>query len=212
MLRQKRVTCRNLPETMQLVERRAVAVGAALLASATTSWPALSLSPPPPPLFSLNLPPNYIKLSSTQRDSVLLMAGDFSKLIGSDGAASTISVERLPLRLPASLADAAETLKRRRDAQAGVCASTVLEATVTSLESGALSFEFLTPLVCPGDSSSLTRHTLATALPLPDDATLVCWAGARTTDWDDGEGARLKAAASSLLLLPKDEGNSETRE
>lgn len=70
-------------------------------------------------------------------------------------------------------------------------------------------FEFLTPLIGNAAhpetlSADFVRHTIVRATPLPAaDGTapstmVVMWAGARATDWNDGVGAELVAAARSF--------------
>ena len=182
-----------------LVERR-FCLGAAV---ALLSAPSLRKASAAPPPFTLSLPSNFVKLSSPQDKRTLLVAGDFSKLIGSEGAATTISVQLLESRLPAGVSEAAEALARQRDSVAGICPSRILPSTLMQDGDGGLSFEFLTPLVCSGvdvDRPDLTRHTIARALPIDDGATLVLWAGARAAEWDDGVGTELKKCARTLAL------------
>ena len=98
---------------------------ASLLAAAaalnTQSRGALLAAGPPP--FRLTLPPDFVKLGSTNGQDVLLMAGDFRGMIANTGAATTISVQRLSFSLPegSSMAEAAaEQLASLRDSQTGL--------------------------------------------------------------------------------------------
>ena len=182
-----------------------------LSTAALTALPRSPLAAAPPP-FSLTLPPDFVKISATSGQGVLLMAGDFRGMIAGTGAATTISVQRLEkFTLPppaadngAALNEAASTLARLRDAQSAAVGQSELIATSVASDGSMLSFEFVTPLVANGyageDSPSLKRHTLARALESKDGSGggLVLWAGAREADWQAGAGDSLRAAAATF--------------
>ena len=185
-------------------DRRFCLGAVALLTSAPAPRSAIAAAPPP---FTLQLPSTFVRLSSPQDKKTLLVAGDFSRLIGTEGAATTISVQLLDSRLPSTISEAAAELTRQRDSVAGICTSRILPSTLLQDGDGGLTYEFLTPLVCSGldpERSTLTRHTVARALPIDGGATLVLWAGARAADWDDGVGTELKNCASTLALTTRE--------
>ena len=196
-----------------------------MLAASSSSTAAIAASPLSSPVaFALQLPPSFVKLSNTQSPDILLFAGDFRNMIASTGAATTITVQRLPVRpglLPVTSDEEASSAARKlaavRDSQSGLsCDSEVLGSTVKlDAASGELSFEFLTPLTCGGGggastseaSAELVRHTLVRAALLPSgdgdaagDRLLVLWAGARAADWDAGVGAELEAAGRTFAV------------
>ena len=196
-----------------LVARRSVASLLAAALSTRDSGPLLGAEPPPS--FQLTLPPNFVKIGSTNGKEVLLMAGDFRGMIASTGAATTISVQRvtstaatLPIDGLVEPEAAAKQLVRLRDLQSGLpagCVSQVIPSSV-SFDGSILGVEFLTPLVSNNveDSYSveeLKRHSLARAVSSKEgDALLVMWAGAKVKDWDEGAGEALRAAASTFGL------------
>ena len=187
----------------------------ASLVIAAAASPRGSLAAPPPAPFSIDLPPSFVKLSSVASPDVLLVAGDFRNLIGATGAATTIAVQRVTLRpgllpvQPDEAPAAAAALASFRDSQAGNgYVSWPLASTIQWDAHAGLTFEFLTPLIGNAahpetPSSDFVRHTIVRATPLPAaDGTapstmVVLWAGARATDWNDGVGAELIAAARS---------------
>ena len=188
----------------------------ASLVIAAAASPRGSLAAPPPAPFSIDLPPSFVKLSSVASPDVLLVAGDFRNLIGATGAATTISVQRVTLRpgllpvQPDEASAAAAALASFRDSQAGNgYVSWPLASTIQWDAHAGLTFEFLTPLIGNAAnpetlSADFVRHTIvrATSLPAADgtapSAMVVMWAGARATDWNDGVGAELVAAARSF--------------
>ena len=188
----------------------------ATLICAAAASPRDSLAASPPAPFTIELPPSFVKLSSVASPDVLLVAGDFRNLIGATGAATTISVQRVTLRpgllpvQPDEASAAAAALASFRDSQAGNgYVSWPLASTIQWDAHAGLIFEFLTPLIGNAAhpetlSADFVRHTIVRATPLPAaDGTapstmVVMWAGARATDWNDGVGAELVAAARSF--------------
>ena len=214
-----------LPERSS--RREALTIAAAVATSALLAPPrALAAAKPP---FRLTLPPDFVKIGSTNGQDVLLMAGDFRGMIAGTGSATTIAVQRVAMaerqmapRGEEAVAEMAARLTRLRDTQAAPsgCVSELVPSSL-AFDGTTLTFEFFTPLVCAGTSLAETpadfkRHTLARAVADQDGGgLLVLWAGARASDWDAGAGEALRAAAATFgplqglaAALPSDSGPS----
>ena len=167
-----------------------------LLATTMPVPPAIAA----PPL-GLVLPAGFVQLQSRSSDGgMILAAGDFTR------TATTISVQKVP---STSLDPAA--LGRLRDAQTGLpdnAVSEVLPGTVVELQPTGIEFEMVTPLTGGNASerpATLVRHTIVRAFDasVPTSGggggpALVLWAGALESDWQTGDGERLRAAARSF--------------
>lgn len=185
---------------MNMLHRRALlALPALLISSPPLALHAATAVPP----FELRVPPEFLSLPPRDA-STLLVAGNFA-------TATTLSVQRVEaatLRkfvggdITADSLAAAFAAYRDREAAPSGAKSTVLPGSVqVDASSGKVSFEMLLALASQPSNPDLSRRTAVVAIP---DGTsgcwFVCWAGAKVSSWNAGDGVLLQQAAQTFAL------------
>mmetsp|Transcript_30829 Transcript_30829/g.51004 ORF Transcript_30829/g.51004 Transcript_30829/m.51004 type:complete len:269 (+) Transcript_30829:206-1012(+) len=189
--------------------------------------PCAKYEVPHSPEFILDVPPQFVQLPRSGRaaSNYLLVSGDFRT--GSTLTVESLDLQRLlpggfASELPAGSSDAdalISALLRHRDSQSGVDIPSKLLPSFDSLEGPGFSeatltpcdFLFSTPLVFPAKPADpeFERITIARALLLVPPSgdirdahtrVLILWGGAKRSEWDNGMGQVMRAAASSFRL------------
>ena len=166
--------------------------------------------------FKLPIPDGFVSLPPPKDQSdTLFVAGNFR-------TGTTISVQRvdatalrklLPINSPrcedgaallcqesaASLAIALAAYRDRQAAPSG-CRSEPIAGTLRLGDGGKLTFEMQLALASGSQDPELSRHTAVSALPGGGGDLICLWAGAKTSEWEAGDGPVLLRIVEAFAL------------